>query len=167
MNEYFIARNGEKIGPFSLDGLRNQGLRRNDLVWSKGMPDWARAHTIPELTSILPSAQTPPPQQQSFQSNYSGTATHTPEKRSPKLVGLLVLSILGIIGSLIQIGFGIVFSTQRSWSYWNDGDCWYTESKLDSAYSTGGGFAIVFGIFLLILSILGIVGSYRSSRFKP
>jgi hypothetical protein len=59
--EWFYLKNGQNVGPFTQDQLRQlarQGqLLPTDLVWKNGMPSWSPASSIPGL---LPSA--PPPQ---------------------------------------------------------------------------------------------------------
>ncbi len=163
MNKYFIARNGQKLGPYSVDELRQQNLTANDMVWAKGMSDWTQARHVPELTGLFPAqASTPPPHQAPPQ---NGPQYSSPAPKGPKLVGLLVMSIMGIIGSLFQIGFGIAYLSSDGRSYWSyENDCWYQESQLDTAYQVGGTVALIFGIFLLVMSIMGIVAFSKRAR---
>ncbi len=50
---YFIAVNGQQLGPFALEDLAAQGITAQTLVWHEGMTGWAPASTLPELASIL------------------------------------------------------------------------------------------------------------------
>jgi hypothetical protein len=52
-NEWFVGRNGQRLGPYRFEALRQLAernkLQPDDLVWSEGMPDWRRADAIKEL----------------------------------------------------------------------------------------------------------------------
>ena len=49
-SEWYVLRDGEKYGPFTSDrvnaGVRDGELRREDLVWCEGMPDWQPAGDV-------------------------------------------------------------------------------------------------------------------------
>ncbi len=55
MNYYFAEGNVQK-GPFPVDQLVAQGLKRESLVWTEGMAQWQRAESVPELAALLGSA---------------------------------------------------------------------------------------------------------------
>lgn len=59
---FFLGVDGNPTGPFDLATLKSmaiQGkLRRETLVWRQGMPGWAAAETVVELTTVL--ANVPP-----------------------------------------------------------------------------------------------------------
>ena len=61
---YYIAVNGQQSGPFNTAQLQqmaqNGEITRQTLVWKNGMPQWAEAGNVPELSSLF-AAQTPPP----------------------------------------------------------------------------------------------------------
>lgn len=59
--EFYIIYNGRQVGPLPVDQLENYGLSDNSMVWAQGMPDWAPAHTVPELHHILQKGRTTPP----------------------------------------------------------------------------------------------------------
>ena len=64
--EYFYAREGERRGPFKLEALKREALLPSDLVWYKGLGDWVRADTLPELADLFSYlADEPPPLPQS------------------------------------------------------------------------------------------------------
>ena len=55
----FIAQNGSRIGPFSLDDLRNRVAQGetllSDLAWHEGRTEWVPLHQIPEiLDQVIP-----------------------------------------------------------------------------------------------------------------
>jgi cytolysin-activating lysine-acyltransferase len=49
-SEWYVLRDGEKYGPFTSDrmsaGVRDGELKREDLVWCEGMPDWQPAGSV-------------------------------------------------------------------------------------------------------------------------
>ncbi|HEV8605411.1 MAG TPA: GYF domain-containing protein [Tepidisphaeraceae bacterium] len=55
MNYYFADGSVQK-GPFPMDQLVAQGLKRESLVWREGMAQWQRAESVPELAGLLGSA---------------------------------------------------------------------------------------------------------------
>jgi len=65
--EYYIAADQQRLGPFTIEQLAQQGLRPDTLAWREGMPQWLPASLIPELLPILTATpapiQNPTPQQ--------------------------------------------------------------------------------------------------------
>lgn len=61
--KYWVALNGAKSGPFTIEQMEQMMLDgqidASSLVWTQGMAQWAVAESVPELESLL--AQTPPP----------------------------------------------------------------------------------------------------------
>ena len=51
--KYYIAENGQAVGPFEPNELLARGLTVNSLVWGEGMPSWTSASQVPELMAIL------------------------------------------------------------------------------------------------------------------
>ena len=51
--KYYIAENGQQVGPFEPNELLMHGLTVNSLVWCEGMPNWTSASQVPELMAIL------------------------------------------------------------------------------------------------------------------
>lgn len=72
---YFILINDVQQGPFTIDELRQRGIKQDTLVWCEGMPQWTPAWKVDELKPLLfdqpasqqsataaqPSQPTPPP----------------------------------------------------------------------------------------------------------
>ncbi len=51
--EYYIVINDNRIGPLTLVQLSEKAIEPSTLVWTAGMPDWARADTLPELLPLF------------------------------------------------------------------------------------------------------------------
>src|ERR1041384_6000666 len=56
---YFMADGSVKKGPFPIDQLIGQGLKRDTLVWREGMPQWQKADSVPELAGLVTGYQQP------------------------------------------------------------------------------------------------------------
>ncbi|MBP5315079.1 MAG: DUF4339 domain-containing protein [Muribaculaceae bacterium] len=68
MAKYWIIENGRQAGPFEKEELLQHGLSPNSPVWAEGMPDWAPAATVADLSDIIPPAPaTPPPYYNAYQ----------------------------------------------------------------------------------------------------
>jgi hypothetical protein len=57
-DKYYLVVDGAKQGPYSREELEAQGLRRETLVWYKGLRDWVPAGRVPELLGVFDE---PPP----------------------------------------------------------------------------------------------------------
>lgn len=61
MKQYYIIRNEQQAGPYTLEELATMGITPDTVVWTEGMTDWAPAREVSELNSLFASnAQTPP-----------------------------------------------------------------------------------------------------------
>ncbi|MBX2890653.1 MAG: RDD family protein [Saprospiraceae bacterium] len=64
MNQkFYIAVDGQQLGPFSIDELRIKGIQRDTLVWTEGLENWTKAQYLPFLKDILKAVPPPLPQQ--------------------------------------------------------------------------------------------------------
>ncbi len=63
--KWFYSENGRATGPFSFDQLKwliaNKRLSPDDLVWSEGMPNWARAAEVVGLFTTDQAIRIKPP----------------------------------------------------------------------------------------------------------
>lgn len=50
---WYIISNGQQVGPMPKEDLAKYGLQPDSMVWTQGMPDWARACNVPELHEVL------------------------------------------------------------------------------------------------------------------
>jgi TM2 domain-containing membrane protein YozV len=88
---YYIADGGAQRGPFPVEQLTAQGLRRDSLVWAEGMSEWQKAQDVPALRELLeaaspvaaaqpdPYAVAPGPQAPGGQSPYGAQAPYAPQ----------------------------------------------------------------------------------------
>jgi hypothetical protein len=87
-----IARNGQALGPFSLEEINRQlavgTLSPSDLAWYEGAPGWIALSTVPGVTSGGTAASPP--------AATSRMATQPAGKTEPLAIFSLVLSVLGL-----------------------------------------------------------------------
>lgn len=57
MTQYYMVKDGQRIGPHTIQELMKQGLGSATLVWRAGLTDWVAASQLPEVAALL----TPPP----------------------------------------------------------------------------------------------------------
>lgn len=60
---YLLKKNKLLKGPYTLDVLKDKGLKASDMVWFKGLDDWTEAKNVEILDEIIES--------KSYQSNES------------------------------------------------------------------------------------------------
>lgn len=59
---YFIIKNNQQYGPYSLENLKEGNVEKNTLVWYDGLADWTKASELEELKHLfVAKANTPPP----------------------------------------------------------------------------------------------------------
>ena len=62
---FFVAVNGQQSGPFDMNALSSMvakgQLTKDTLVWKQGMPAWAAAGTVQELSSLFGAVPPPMP----------------------------------------------------------------------------------------------------------
>ncbi len=60
MAQYYLAVNGQQLGPFDVNQLIPNGMTGNTMVWTDGMPAWAPASSVPELAALFAAPSIPP-----------------------------------------------------------------------------------------------------------
>jgi membrane protease subunit (stomatin/prohibitin family) len=62
---WHVAVNGQQQGPFTAqqmaEGIASGQIKRDTLVWSAGMGEWAAAEKAPQLASSFTAPPAPPP----------------------------------------------------------------------------------------------------------
>ncbi len=111
MKIYFIRRNNDSIGPFSLEELKSHNLTKDEFVWKEGLADWIQAKNLSELNDLF-TPKAPPP---FTPSNNGVTTMHIPVSSTEKagfklgrLFGWRGLSIIAIIATIV------IYNTTKS-----------------------------------------------------
>ena len=50
---YYLLRNNQKYGPYTVAELLQYQLTPNSMVWAEGMAGWVKAYQVPELANAL------------------------------------------------------------------------------------------------------------------
>ena len=61
MAQFYLVKNGQRVGPFELEQLAQQELTPETLAWTEGMANWEPAGSIPALASIFAPKPAPAP----------------------------------------------------------------------------------------------------------
>ena len=60
MEEWFVGRNGKRVGPHRFEKLRTAAtrgkLKPDDLLWCEGMENWCRADALADFAALFPKA---------------------------------------------------------------------------------------------------------------
>ena len=51
--EFFIIKNDEQQGPFTIEQLSGMNIMPETPVWAEGMPDWTTADKVAELQQLV------------------------------------------------------------------------------------------------------------------
>ena len=119
MKQYYIIRNDQQAGPYTLDELAAMGITPDTIVWTEGMTDWTPARQVSELNSLFTrSAQTPPSYSTPNYGAPSAPQYHTPAERPPMPQTYLAWSIaVTLLCCLVGGIVAIVYSSQVSSRY--------------------------------------------------
>jgi hypothetical protein len=146
MNRYFyIDAEGKQKGTYTPMELREEGVKRDTLVWAQGMEQWQRAEEVDELSFLFSDTYYPPQPEpphptwpQSSQSYAPGQEPRV-QPSMPKtwlvesiLVTILPFFLCGSFLSLLGI-IGIVYAAQVE-SFYNRGDY---QASVESSRSAG------------------------------
>ncbi|SFQ71980.1 DUF4339 domain-containing protein [Flavobacterium akiainvivens] len=84
MKKYYAHDGAVSKGPFTIQELKDKGIKRATPVWTEGMADWVSAGTLDELKELFatppPFNATPPPYQAAQQPVQETHQTFEPEK---------------------------------------------------------------------------------------
>ncbi len=122
--EYYIASNGQNLGPYTVEQLVQQRITPDTMLWAQGMPNWAPASQIPELKQLFtganPSGVPPmgmPPANMNFNNPYHQSSNQVNGiisalddgsfVRKPLKTIYLVLAIFGVVGPLAYLVYAI------------------------------------------------------------
>ncbi len=105
MKKYYIQISNEQQGPFSIEELKDKGIKLSTPVWHEGLEQWTTVKQVAEvkklLTSIPPplsSASTAPPPTPQPQAVYHDPQPSSKKKVVSFLIMLLVLSLAAFGG---------------------------------------------------------------------
>lgn len=170
MNRYFYVDSlGKQKGTFSPEELKMEYIKRDTLVWTQGMADWARADSVEELRFLFEpqpmdampeNPQSPPPTTIYHTQNYYNPSPTQPKPKTYLVESILVTALplffCSNIFSLIGIA-AIVYASQVE-SYFSQGN--YAQAQVASKQArlwTRITFWISMGWLLLLIVLVILI----------
>lgn len=165
MNRYFyIDYEGKQKGPLTLDELRDEQIRKENLVWTQGMPDWKRAYELAELKPLFEASKTtasnlyettPPIHQQT-------SARDIPSMPKSWMVESILVTILPFVlcGNILSlIGIAAIVNASKVESLYNSG---LFDKAIEASNNAARWTKITFWIAIgaIILGIIAIILSF-------
>ncbi|MDD2475689.1 MAG: GYF domain-containing protein [Dysgonamonadaceae bacterium] len=163
---FYIDSEGKQKGPFTLEELRSEPIKKDTLVWTQGMAEWKRANDVVEIKPLFEfkgpstSPETNIPQQENYQFNPQAK-TGVDSVLMPKtwmvesiLVTILPFILCGNIFSLL--GIVAIVSASKVESLFRQG--LFTEAT-EASLNAGRWTKITFWVAIgaIILGIISIV----------
>ena len=112
MRQYYIHDGEVKKGPFDLEHLSEQSIKRETPVWYEGLEDWTKAETLGELQTLFGPRTPPPPlpkspanntsQRHDVLNSFSEAEELIPEKNKSLLLPIII-TIIVIAGIIVTI----------------------------------------------------------------
>lgn len=106
MQAYFIHKDNQQQGPFSIEELKDQSLTRDTMVWYEGLDGWIKAEEVVELTGLF--KMTPPPlikEMAETKNDRNTTQVANPKSGSSKtmiIFGLVAVAIICFVVYILQ-----------------------------------------------------------------
>jgi hypothetical protein len=171
-NKYYYHNGEDKIGPLSLQELKNQNIDKDTYIWHDGLSDWKLAGEIPELQELF----LPEVPKKTIEATPSTRVTRSPKEgqgridpkhivsyKAPRMGALKFFSIVGLIFSIMLVGAGQAVVNISGYCYdsYSDCSCWTDNSEQQLVL----GFLISFiGMVLITHSIISMVKAFKNYR---
>lgn len=107
MRKYFLHDGENQQGPFTVEQLMQQGIKKDTPVWYEGLPEWLPASNIDELSNLFVSIPTPPPFKKDAASPPSINVSIDPTEqavsnsKSKRVLYIGIASIVLLAGAII------------------------------------------------------------------
>ena len=118
MKFYYVDKNRQRVGPFTLDELRSHDVDKNTFVFFKGLTKWVRAGEVPELNDLFLQQVLPLEQQPITHANHStmsAEASHNNHQQQALQVGTMLQNgKYNIVRILSSGSFGNTYLAQNN-----------------------------------------------------
>src|ERR1700731_3401248 len=98
MSSYWLARNGQKYGPYPLEQLQQMAaagqVASNDSVWQEGMPNWI---PLAQVVSAPAAANTPQTPSLTPNFGYDASSGLSPTGPTPPSLHWALVLVFGIL----------------------------------------------------------------------
>lgn len=89
--QYYVVEAGQQAGPFTIEQLRDRGVRPDTLVWREGMAQWMPAGSVAELGALFAGGVPPVTPPYAMPAGYGTVPPPGAEKKvAAGLCGILV-----------------------------------------------------------------------------
>lgn len=121
MKKYFYIDGTIRRGPFTLEELKKQNIKKDTKVWFHGLNEWTAAGLVPELKDVFvyTSTPAPPPPAQTYppanktQKTTQSNQTNRPNTSPPLVKNYLMEAVLSTLFCCLPLGLGaILYATQ-------------------------------------------------------
>lgn len=166
--EYFYLNGETKVGPLSLEALKNASIQPDTMVWNNSLPDWVEARSLPELQSLFvvnnvteptPVEPVPPAPPVSPIPNYGNTTGSSSTFNNgtsipPMPENYLIWAILATIFCCWPIGIFAIIKASKVSSAYTAGDYAGAQQASEEAKKFTMWTAIIGGVSIIVIAIL-------------
>ena len=166
---FYINSEGSQKGPLTLDELRTERIKKENLVWTQGMPEWMRANEVVELKPLFEVSTTsthnqynttPPPHQQE-------QTDSLPIQPKTWMVESILVTILPFIlcGNVLSlIGIAAIVNASKVESLYNSGLYDRAKEASDNAarWTKITLWVVIGAIILTIVAVIAFVMFFGS-----
>jgi hypothetical protein len=113
MRQYYIHDGQMRKGPFDLEHLRQQLIKKETPVWYDGLEDWTLAGSVSELKPLFSGTTAPPPLTKTIENNlpqrneilnlFSDAQEEVPEKSKSSFLLPILITLIIIMGIVAVI----------------------------------------------------------------
>lgn len=152
MKKYFISKENEKKGPFTIEEIKKMELTDEYSVWTEGFVDWEKITTIEELRGSV--IITPPPTPKEIEKT----------KQKEAIISALKISVISLIALWLLIffimgGFMNAYNIKKLYGY-GEYRVYGTPSQIREILATAS------LLFSTIISIIILFFTYRNELKK-
>jgi hypothetical protein len=154
--EYYYLNGETKVGPLTLDALKNALVTASTLVWNSSLSDWTAAGALPELQDVFAgqtAPPTPPPVKAApayNQGNTYGNAGVPP----PMPENYLIWAVLATVFCCIPLGIVAIINSTKVSSLYVAGDYEGARKASADAKKWATLTAIISGVIYVIFGVV-------------
>lgn len=170
MTRYFyINSEGSQKGPLTVDELRTERIKKENLVWTQGMPEWKRAYEIVELKTLfeVSTASTHNQYNTTPPSPHQAQTDSLPMQPKTWMVESILITILPFIlcGNLLSlIGIAAIVNASKVESFYKSGLYDRAKEASDNAarWTKITLWVVIGAIILTIVAVIAFVMFFGS-----
>jgi hypothetical protein len=158
-----IAHNGEKVGPFSSEEIRQKlaagELHKSDLAWYEGAPDWMPILALPDLQPLAVKVPPIPPIRPVPANGSAAQMPTSPLAIASMVLGIVSLSVFPLVPGIPAVICGHLSLKEIRRSAGAVGGRGAAIAGLVTGYMS---VAIMLAVIVGILAFVGIASTHHS-----